>query len=58
MRSSATRSSSCSTWSDELVPADDARADYGVVIDEAPGVVDDEATGALRERLRAEGSAR
>ena len=45
-------------WTDELLPADEAGAVYGVVIDEARGVVDDEATRALRERLRAEGSAR
>jgi N-methylhydantoinase B len=42
-------------WADELLPAEDAGAVYGVVIDEERGVVDEDGTAALRERLRAGG---
>ena len=40
-------------WRDELLSADDARAVYGVVIDEAAGQIDEGATSTAREELHA-----
>ena len=45
-------------WRDELLSADDAREVYGVVIDESSGRIDEEATDARRQELRAERDAR
>jgi len=43
-------------WLDELISAEGARNDYGVVIAEGDGSVDHEATAALREERRAPGA--
>jgi N-methylhydantoinase B/oxoprolinase/acetone carboxylase alpha subunit len=45
-------------WADELLSADVADAVYGVVIAEAQRAVDEQATLARRQELRAEGGAR
>jgi N-methylhydantoinase B/oxoprolinase/acetone carboxylase alpha subunit len=43
-------------WADELLSAEDANSVYGVVIDEAHGAVDEKATAARRQAVRAEAS--